>query len=47
MKLAKSRYTSQLRGHIDSKASVRVVLRVFLALVKVIHVMLARRNVVL
>ena len=26
MKLAKSRYTSQLKGHIDSKASVRVVL---------------------
>ena len=47
MKLAKSRYTSQLKGHIDSKASVRVVLWVFLALVKIIHVMLARLNVVL
>ena len=47
MKLAKSRYASLLRGHIDSKASVRVVLWIFLALVKVIHVMLASLNVVL
>ena len=47
MKLAKSRYTSLLRGHIDSKASVRVVLWIFLALVKIIHVMLATLNVVL